>query len=86
MISIFIGLTDRQTDRHKSRSRQYIDRAKDWVEWTLEKPPRVKNRVLPRKEDYIRILITTILKYSPYFLTMQHLKHSKFDVQNTTVA
>jgi hypothetical protein len=37
-----------QTDRHKSRSRQYIDRAKDWVEWTLEKPPRVKNRVLPR--------------------------------------
>ena len=26
---------------------QYKDRAKDWVEWTLEKPPRVKNRVLP---------------------------------------
>jgi hypothetical protein len=47
--------TDRPTDRRtdgrtdtRSRSRQYIDRAKDWVEWTLEKPPRVKNSVLPR--------------------------------------
>jgi hypothetical protein len=39
--------TDRQIDT-RSRSRQYIDRAKDWVEWTLEKPLRVKNSVLPR--------------------------------------
>jgi hypothetical protein len=39
--------SDRQTDT-RSRSRQYIDRVKDWVEWTLEKPPRVKNSVLPR--------------------------------------
>jgi hypothetical protein len=37
----------KQTDK-RSRSRQYIPRAKDWVEWTLEKPPRVKNSVLPR--------------------------------------
>ena len=29
-----------------SRSRQYITRAKDWVEWTLEKPPHVKNTEL----------------------------------------
>jgi hypothetical protein len=31
------GRTDGRTDRHKSRFRQYIGRAKDWVEWTLEK-------------------------------------------------
>ena len=47
---------NRQKDRHKSRSRQYIDRAKDWVEWTQEKPPRVKNSVLPRFAGYISIL------------------------------
>jgi hypothetical protein len=39
--------TDRKTDT-RSRCRLYIDRAKDWVEWTLEQPPRVKNSVLPR--------------------------------------
>ena len=39
--------TDRKTDT-RSRYRLYIDRAKDWVEWTLEQPPRVKNSVLPR--------------------------------------
>ena len=39
--------TDIQTDT-RSRSRQYIGRAKDWVEWTLEEPKRVKNSVLPR--------------------------------------
>ena len=33
---------------YENGSRQYITRAKDWVEWTLEKPPRVKNSVLPR--------------------------------------
>jgi hypothetical protein len=32
------GKMDRKTDRHKSRFRQYIGRAKDWVEWTLEQP------------------------------------------------
>jgi hypothetical protein len=32
------GKMDRKTEIHKSRSRQYIGRAKDWVEWTLEKP------------------------------------------------
>ena len=31
-------LSINETDRHKSISRQYIGRANDWVEWTLEKP------------------------------------------------
>jgi hypothetical protein len=39
--------TSLQTDT-RSRCRLYIDRAKDWVEWTLEQSPRVKNSVLPR--------------------------------------
>jgi hypothetical protein len=60
--------TSLQTDT-RSRSRQYITRAKDWVEWTLEKPSRVKNSVLPRharqqivytaKNEVVAILINT---------------------------
>jgi hypothetical protein len=52
-----------QTDT-RSRFRQYIDRAKDWVEWTLEKPPRVKNSVLPRyaRQQLIIVLFRPVEK------------------------
>ena len=54
--------TDIQTDT-RSRSRQYIGRAKDWVEWTLEEPKRVKNSVLPRWRSAanMQLMILTFL-------------------------
>jgi hypothetical protein len=59
-LNYFPGISKSWQTDTKSRSRQYITRAKDWVEWTLEKPQHVKNSVLPRcvRQQWIQARIS----------------------------
>ena len=76
-----------QTDT-RSRSRQYIDRAKDWVEWTLEKHRVVKNSVLPLRGSnkvgkiFNGNLLQRLLEYE-YFANYKQKQYKIYIISNT---
>jgi hypothetical protein len=74
--------TSLQTDT-RSRCRLYIDRAKDWVEWTLGQPPRVKNSVLPRYAGSNNEIKAKYINCQKLLLHKTHIfrKHRQFIIK-----